>query len=196
MRNYLYLWRNSADSLIASGIEFSDLLPLLRDAGGVILLAHRHDNAAHDPSTGLQYVPQHELTALAAANVYDFGDFFWLDYRAGRFPAVRPDDLVDLARARSEFAETGSPRGRIVLPSVGNRVLAFAHDDGWRLALFFADWEPVRVLLLALAGQLTNASIEALDRPSESEAIRVTAAGVHACPGTFDIDGLLSGRLD
>jgi hypothetical protein len=109
----------------------------------------------------------------------------------GAIPCGRADDLVDL----SEFAETGSARGPIVLPSVGNRVLALAHDDGWRLSLFFADWEPVRALLHALARRLTSASIEALDRPLESGAIRVTATGVHACRGTFDIDGLLNGRL-
>jgi hypothetical protein len=51
---------------------------------------------------------------------------------------------------------------------VGNRVLAFAHDDGWRLSLSFADWEPVRALLHALAGRLTSASIEALDRRSQT----------------------------
>jgi hypothetical protein len=189
VRDHLYLWRNSANSLVASGIEFRDFLPPLRDAGGVILLAHRHNSAVLDTATGLGYVPQHGLTALATANVYDFGDFVWLDYPVGRFPAVAPDDLVDLA----EFAKTGSPRGPIVLPSVGNRMLAFAHDDGWRLSLFYADWEPVRALLHSLAGRLTNASIDTLDRPSGSEAIRVTATGVHACPGTIDIDGLMNG---
>ncbi len=69
---------------------------------------------------------------------------------------------------------------------------AFAHDDGWRLSLYFVDWEPIRALLHVLAGRLTNASIEVLDRPSESEAIHVTATGVHTCQGTIDIDGLMN----
>jgi hypothetical protein len=56
-------------------------------------------------------------------------------------------------------------------------VLALARDDGWRLSLFSADWEPVRALLHALAGRLTRASIEALDRPSESEAALMLRAG-------------------
>jgi hypothetical protein len=97
-------------------------------------------------------------------------------------------DLVDLA----EFAKTVSPRGPIVLPSVGNRMPAFAHDDGRRLSLFYADWEPVRAPMHSLAGGLTNTSFDAFDRPWESEAIRVTATDVHSCPGTIDIDGLMN----
>jgi hypothetical protein len=47
-------------------------------------------------------------------------------------------------------------------------------------------------LLHALAGRLTNASIEVLDRPSESEGMQVTATGVHTCQGTINIDGLMN----
>ena len=80
--------------------------------------------------------------------------------------------------ARNSDVDRTVDAAPIVLPSVGNRMLAFAHDDGWRLSLFCADWEPVRAPLQSLAGRLTNASIDAFDRPSESEAIRVTATGV------------------
>ena len=151
----------------------------------MILLAHGHDSA--DRATGLQYVPQAGLTALAGAEVYDFGDFVWADYPVGRFPAVAPDDLVDLS---------SSPRPDLrAAPSCCRRWATGAgvtHDDGGDSRSSSRTGSLCAHCCMRSRVGLTSASIEALDRPSESEAIRVTATGVHACRGTFDIDGLLT----
>jgi hypothetical protein len=71
-------------SLVASGIEFADLLPLVDGAGGIILLRHDYDAATLDSKNGLEYVTPGELGTLAAQDdVYSYGDFVGVDAHGG-----------------------------------------------------------------------------------------------------------------
>lgn len=192
MRDYLYLWKKQ-DHLVASGIEFVDLMPLLEDAGGLVLLRHDYDEVDYDYGTGLDYVARSGLSALAAVNIYSFGDFAWADYRTPGFPSVVPEDVAQLLY----FAHAGVPLRQVSLTSLGNRLLVFGHDDGWRLSLYTRDWDPVRTLISDLVARLTRGSCSAapIEGRSDDAAVWVTPSGVEDCEGTWDIDGVLNARI-
>jgi hypothetical protein len=193
MRDYLYLWRDS-DSLIASGIEFADLLPALEGTGGICLLKHDFDGA-HRSSTGhVDFVPLHELPVLARDNIYDYGDFVWADYADEDGPDVAPHDLAALLY----FQHVGQPLGGVRLRSLGNRFLAYSHDDGWFLRLYFAMWDLVGRLVAAMLSKLLpaeDATRAGRALSSAGDALWIASQRVETCPRTTDIDGILNERL-
>jgi hypothetical protein len=150
MRPYLYLSNSAAERrLTASGIELSDMLPALARTGGLFLLRHRFDWVNEDPVTGFDYVAARDLPQLAAADIHTWGDFFWADYAVvpqGTPPRLPDDSIAELLY----FAHAGRPLRETAVPGVGNRFLAWAHDDGWRLDLRYIDWGDVEEVLTPL----------------------------------------------
>lgn len=165
MRDYLYLWHEpDKKRLVASGIEFRDIVPELESADGVVLLRHKFADADTDSASRFEFVSSQELTQLAAENIYDYGDFCWADF--GRVIALA--DLPDDAIAElTFFAHTARPLRTVTIPGLANRFLWYSHDDGWYLRLFYDHWESVEGLLRRLLmgllreeqAQLTLASL-------------------------------------
>src|SRR5687768_4396101 len=80
MRSYLYIWHSPEERrLVLSGAEFPDFQPDLTGGGGVVLLRHQFEQAGYDRSSRLFYAPPDQIPALAADNIYGYGDFVWAD---------------------------------------------------------------------------------------------------------------------
>ncbi|MEG1329532.1 MAG: hypothetical protein RSD99_31805, partial [Janthinobacterium sp.] len=119
MRHYLYLWHDPEERMIvASGIEFKDVIPALLDADGIVL---RKGGAgtARKPAAW-QSVARQQLPPLAREDLYACGSHAWADYH-GAPPASGDADVAAMLGHRG-------PPGP--LPALRGRFLAFAHDDG------------------------------------------------------------------
>lgn len=195
MRNYLYLWRQpELKRLIASGIEFCDLVPELASAGGLVLLRHRFDEASFDPASGFDFVPADDISRLAADAISRYGDFSWADMGSG----VELGGLSDQAVAElAFFGRKLRPLGQVEIPGLGNHFLCYGHDDGWYLRIWYARWEPVESMLRRLLpAVLSEAQARrTLDLVRRGEGAFWCQGGrAVACEQTEDIDALQSSR--
>lgn len=186
MRHYLYIWHDPAERmLVASGIEFKDFLPALGQAGGIVL---RKGSAGttRKPASHLTLVQQ-QLPALAREDLYACGSHAWADYH-GTAPAAAD---ATVATALAHHATASQRTGLAILQ---NRFLAFAHDDGWYLKLFYAAWDDVEALLAgAIAPALGALDLRALQQGSDG--CWLQNGTLQPELKTHDIDSVLNRRL-
>lgn len=191
MRNYLYLWHDpAAQMMVASGIEFHDFLPILQDASGVLLLKGKAMVAQHDAQSGLLHVPRRHLAALASDDMASWGSHAWADYAGASLAGL---DEAAVAEAKF-FALQGAPMRQPQIAALRNRYLAYAHDDGWYLKLFYSDWGDVaRWLAGAIPATLGTLDLPALRRGDDGYWLKHGV--VQAEIKTHDIDSVLNRRL-
>lgn len=197
MRDYLYLWNQpGARRLVASGVEFCDLVPALQrpDRAGIVLLRHQFEGAERDPGSRLEFVSADDLQQMADADVRGYGDFCWADFAATARLADLPDASVAVL---TFFTHAARPLdGRIADPKLGNRLLCWAHDDGWYLRLFYDRWDALAPVLTRLLRVLLSD-----DERASSRVLRAlerddaafwcdSRRGVIECERSDDIDAL------
>ena len=191
MRPYIYLWHERvAKRLVVSGIEFRDVLPEIRDAGGLVLLRHQFSAASFDPISRFDFLPSDELTDLADDDIYGYGDFSWADYA----PDVVLARLSDQAIAElTFFGHSGRLFGDTEIPGLTNRMLYWAHDDGWYGQIFYSRWEAVDSMLCRLLPGVLGEeqAIRTLDQVRRGEnAFWCSGGNAIECEKTEDIDAL------
>ena len=109
MRDYVYLWHDSSRRrVVTSGLEFRDLTPDLKQVGGLVLLSRQFRDARFDRKSRLEFIETDALPALAADDIYSYGDFCWADFERGVALAELSDDAI----AELTFRERGRGRGR------------------------------------------------------------------------------------
>ncbi|MGK5040791.1 hypothetical protein ACQ4WQ_10645 [Janthinobacterium sp. GB1R12] len=183
MRHYLYIWHDpAARMLVASGIEFNDVIPALLDADGIVL--RRGSAGTAGKPAAWQALARQQLPALAREDLHACGSHAWADYH-GAPPA--PGD-ADVAAILGHRGALGPPA------ALRSRFLAFAHDDGWYLKLLYAAWNDVAQLLAsAIPPALGALDVDALQRGSDAYWLQDGA--VQAELKTHDIDSVLNRRL-
>ena len=198
MRDYLYLWCDEqAGRLVASGIEFADLVPALAESDGIVLLEHDFPDPRYDVANRLDFLPKARLDELAKDDIYGYGDFIWADYAGADGPApLTREDLAALAY----FRHMRQPLGPVTLQSLGNRYLVHAHDDSWLLSLFFAPLPAQASLRQLLAPLVAIAGLDAAEETvlaaitSGESAVWLQDGRLERCERTMDIDRLLNAR--
>lgn len=92
------------------------------------------------------------------------------------------------------FGHTAEPLRDVAIPGLGNRYLAAAHDDGWFLMLYYADWTVVTDLLSSLPfpGHLQGQPVLFEGR---EHAVWIDTNGLSPEEETSDIDRILRRRL-
>jgi hypothetical protein len=196
MRSYLYVWNEPAKHrFIASGLEFKDLIPVLASGGGIYLL--RHGDWEGDSHQGFDVVGAADLEALAAKDLNSWGDFVWADYPKSDPLEPRqwwPRDLSPESMAELlYFGHACEPLRNITIPGLGNRFLAFSHDDGWRLVLWYSEWQYIEELLKAVLAQPSFEKI-APDLREGRSGFWLEGGAIETEDMTLDIDGLLNRR--
>lgn len=183
MRHYLYIWHDpAARMLVASGIEFNDVIPALLGADGIVL--RRGSAGTAGKPAAWQALARQQLPALAREDLHACGSHAWADYH-GAPPA--PGD-ADVAAILGHRGALGPPA------ALRSRFLAFAHDDGWYLKLLYAAWDDVAQLLAsAIPPALGALDVDALQRGSDAYWLQDGA--VQAELKTHDIDSVLNRRL-
>ncbi len=148
LRDYLYIYNDPVSQcIVASGIEFRDIADRVGLDGGLIVLMHDAriypKYMLHDPDASLDYVPCPSIPELAKEDIYNWGDFCWVDYVGEDFPTMPDRELAQLAF----FEHRIKPLERIVIPSLGNKYLCYVHDDGWFLQLYYSEWAGILALI-------------------------------------------------
>ncbi len=183
MRHYLYLWHDPAQRmLVASGIEFKDCITALGQADGIVL---RKGSAGtiKKPAAFQTLVRQH-LPALAFEDMHASGSHAWADWQ-GAPPASGDAAVAAMLDHRAALAP---------LPALRSRFLAFAHDDGWYLKLFYGHWNDVADLFAgAIPPALGALDMGLLEQGGDGYWLRDGVVQVEL--KTHDVDNVLNRRL-
>lgn len=183
MRQYLYIWHDPAERmLVASGIEFKDFLPALGESGGIVL--RRGSAGTIKKPAAWQTLARQQLAALAQEDLHACGSHAWADWQ-GAAPAVHEADVAAMLDHRGALAP---------LPALRGRFLAFAHDDGWYLKLFYGEWDDAAALLAgAIPPGLGTLDLEALQQGGDGYWLQDGMVNLELT--THDIDSVLNRRL-
>ncbi|WP_101481269.1 hypothetical protein [Janthinobacterium sp. 61] len=187
MRHYLYIWHEPAERmLVASGIEFKDFIPALGKADGIVL---RTGSAGTARKPGrYQTLARQQLPAMAHEDLYACGSHAWADWHRdcqGKPPASLEADVAAMLDHRGALTP---------LPSLRSRFLAFAHDDGWYLKLFYAAWDDVAAMLTGvIPPALGTLDMDALQRGGDGYWLQDGKVDLEL--PSHDIDSVLNRRL-
>jgi hypothetical protein len=76
----------------------------------------------------LEYVPQGEAEAFINENVYNYGDFCWVDYvKEEQLQCVTKEELAGLLY----MSHKKEPLHSFKISSLDNKYAYLCHDDGW-----------------------------------------------------------------
>ena len=191
MRKYLYIWHVPEQHLIvASGIEFTDLVDHITLSSGLILLSHGYYNANYDKSSRFDFIEKNDIRELQSKDIYSWGDFCWVDYNSESFPKISKKEIAELLF----FSHMAEPFENIIYSSLKNKFLCYSHDDGWFLKLYYKNWNDINALIKSLniscnKDELIKSLI------SQRHAFWVHGDSIEKEETTFDIDSILNKRL-
>ncbi|PHV33007.1 hypothetical protein CSQ94_12000 [Janthinobacterium sp. BJB312] len=183
MRHYLYIWHDPAEHmLVASGIEFKDCIAALGKADGIVL--RRGSAGTIKKPAAWQTLMRQQLSALAHEDIHAWGSHAWADWQ-GAPPAFDDAHVAAMLGHHGALAP---------LPALRSRFLAFAHDDGWYLKLFYREWDDAAALLAgAIAPRLGTLDMAALQQGADGYWLQDGVLQVEL--KTNDIDSVLNRRL-
>ena len=191
MRDYLYIWHNAElNYIVASGIEFKALSCQIAETSGIILLNHNSDAVEYDESSRFEFVPKDQLSNITEANIYSWGDFCWVDYNTEKFPNIPKNEIAELLY----FGHQVEPLVEIQIPSLQNKYLCYAHDDGWFLKLYYKNWYDIVLLIDSLELSFDKEKLASLLSTS-SNAYWISVDSFEEEKPTFDVDSVLNKRL-
>lgn len=123
------------------GIEFLEFMDCVHHRPeNLILLKHDFHNVQTNRHSRLHYLLKQGLDELIEENVYDYGDFCWVDFsKEEDLNALSNNQIAELLF----FGHMGEPLHHI--PKL--RFAYFAHDDGWFNKLYVTDLYDYEVLL-------------------------------------------------
>lgn len=183
MRHYLYIWHDPAERmLVASGIEFKDCIAALGKADGIVL--RKGGAGSIKKPAAWQALARQQLPALAHEDIHAWGSHAWADWQ-GASPASDDADVAAMLDHRGALAP---------LPALRSRFLAFAHDDGWYLKLFYGKWDDVVALFSnAIPPALGKLDMDALQQAGDGYWLQDGVVRVEQ--KTHDVDSVLNRRL-
>jgi hypothetical protein len=192
VRDYLYVWHDPKEQfVVASGLCVRDFVPLLDDKKCLILLDHKSVVASYDSSSRFSYVTKEDLSEFLNEDIYSWGDFAWADCVHGNIPHIPDKEIAELLF----FAHHAKPLGNISLSSIRNGFLAYAHDDGWYLKVYYQEWKNISGLMLGNIPEAVGI-LDIDDLRKGRTAFWLKGGAVKAAEKTHDIDHILNGRKD
>jgi len=144
MRDYLYIWSNPEDQyIVASGIEFKDLAKAM-SYNSLWFFEQYFDHVDISWPSGFAYASKEKVQKkLIKEDVYSWGDFSWADSVYEGDVEISRLEVAEMAY----FKQTSEPFGVINLPSIGNKFLVRAHDDGWFLKMYYNTFKDMSLVL-------------------------------------------------
>ena len=186
MRDYVYIWDDADHTrLVASGIEFRDVIPDLASTSGLFLLDHNGPSTWPKDSP-FTLLPASRIPELEREDIYSWGNFIWVDYTSDEIPTLSKHTIAELLY----FAHTSRPFDSIHYPELKNRFLYTGHDDGWALHLYYSDNTYTAPLLKRIEQRFGVAAGADLQGAISSDAVWITADTVQIAPRSLDIDSI------
>lgn len=143
MREYVYIWNNpNKNYIIVSGIEFKDIVSIDKNKN-YLLLSHESETAEYDLNTRFDYIRSNKIDNLLKEDIYSFGNFSWVPYTGEVFPMLSKETIAELLY----FNHITEPFGKILFDELLNEYLAFAHDDGWFLKMYYDNFQFINKIL-------------------------------------------------
>lgn len=121
----------------SSGMSFNEFFNGVREKPHNLLILNGYpEDAALDRKHGLEYIPFEKIMAFVDTNVYNFGDFCWIDFADTERLASMPDEqLAELLF----FAHKAKPLKSFCFNSLKNKYAYYSHDDDWYVRVYAKD---------------------------------------------------------
>lgn len=139
-----------------SGITFKEFYDSIPDKPRNLLLIQGFPReACISDELGLEYIPTGMMDEFSRSDIYDYGDFCWMDFQEReQLGSVSGQELAEFLY----FLHRASPLSGAHFESLHNRYAYCAHDDGWYVKLYMQDHDQYRhviehKLLLELKGR-------------------------------------------
>lgn len=191
MRNYVYIWNNpESNFLVASGIELKDFRDIIARNSGLIFLEHSSDSLKSDNKSGFDFLEMDRDSPLWSEEVYRWGNCIWADYSGDKFPRLSDLDISELLF----FKHRARPLNKIAIENLANKYLAFSHDDGFFLKLYYSSWNDAAVLI-AFIQKTMEVEINAAEFQSGTTALWIKNSAMEEIEKTMDIDSILSRKI-
>lgn len=120
-----------------SGITFQEFAKGIEiEYTNFLILAGFPSEGNYSRKLGLEYVNKEQAEAFYSENVYNYGDFCWIDF----------DNIEDLSKVdKTELAimlymsHMKEPFESFKIPSLDNKFAYLCHDDGWWNKVYMDD---------------------------------------------------------
>lgn len=150
MKNYsVYIRIDENNNLIyTSGITFHDFINAMEfnDKNLLILAGYPKLGEFYD-KLNLEYITKENVTEFANEDVYNYGDFSWIDFKSLESLAkVSKDELAQMLYMKYMF----TPFNSYKTPSLNNNYAYISHDDGWWNNLYIDDTTEYKKMLAYL----------------------------------------------
>lgn len=134
-RYYCYIEIDEQQHCVySSGIEFKLFMEHIpQKPKNILLLESEFNDRKYNKSTHLYYADSSNMNDLVTDNVYDYGNFRWVDFENQQ--SLDELSKLDLAKLLY-FSHRCEPFDSICFPTLQNNYLYAAHDDDWWTRVF------------------------------------------------------------
>lgn len=150
MRNYsVYIRIDESKNLIhTSGITFHDFISSMDiNNKNILILAGYPRRDEFCSKLNLEYISKENVIELANEDVYNYGDFCWIDFENKEsLEKVSKDELAQMLYMR----HMSTPFNSYKTPSLNNNYAYLSHDDGWWNNLYLDDITEYKKMLAYL----------------------------------------------
>ncbi|MDP4086419.1 MAG: hypothetical protein Q8934_17675 [Bacillota bacterium] len=160
IRDLIYIHLNQTEQFVMSyGIEFDEFAKALSGSlNHLLLLKHRFDDTEFNMHTLLEYCPDIKVAKLAEEDVYEYGDFCWIDF-------VEEEGLNELTGQEiAELLYLGHLKQHLRVPfynKLENRFVYLAHDDGWFNKIYYRSFKDFfHMLSISISDKLGELKLE------------------------------------
>jgi hypothetical protein len=183
-----------------AGIIFSEFIAALPQLPNLLLLRHASDDALPLHELAMDYLNSDEVCKTTKLDIYDWGDFWWLDVSGldavRKLPRQTIAELAFLGRLGKAYKSPWFRR-------LKNKFIYIGHDDGWLLRLYARPknletvlrhviQQKARILRRTDASMTIRTAKQLVKLSPTGIAIdlRKTTVGIHNVGPTTDIDAL------
>lgn len=138
IRNLCYIKINKQENMIFScGMPFEDFMRNISvQPDNILLMDGEYFGGEYHLETGFEYVEKKNLEDLINDNVYNYGDFCWMDYKSkNQIDNLTPRELSELLYLVHRHEPLESPFSS----KLNNRYTYIAHDDYWWTRVYMKD---------------------------------------------------------
>lgn len=132
------------NEVVYYGLEFNEFCKFIpKELRNILLLKSEYFGSRYSHKYNMPIVDEQEMGELLRENVYNFGDFCWVDCdNTSSVDNLEPQEVAELLYLSHMFLPLNSP----FFESINNRYAYLAHDDGWFCRVYcrqFGDFSEV-----------------------------------------------------